>query len=335
MSEAPPAPSTGNRALRGVLFLLFAAVVATGVGGYLYWRSLLGVSTDDAYLRADIVQVPAEVSGRIVSVSVIENQHVHQGDVLMQVDDADYALRVAQAEANLAAARFDAERAEKAAQLTRSDTRKGEVRLADAKRELGLQEELVSGGASVKAVVDRAAAMTAMAQQDVASAQVAIAAADVSIHAAKSRVEAAEAAVAVARRDQGLTLVHAPCDGVASKVDLQPGELVQRGQAALAIVADARYVVANFKETDLARIHPGDAVEIDIDAFPAQPLVGTVDSVGAGTGSIFSLIPADNASGNFIKVVQRVPVRILVADQAAATAMPAGLSANVLVKSAR
>lgn len=187
----------------------------------------------------------------------------------------------------------------------------------------------------MRAVVDRAAALTAMAQQDVTSAQVAIAAAEVSIQAAQSRVEAAQAAVAVARRDQALTTVHAPCDGVASKVDLQPGELVQRGQAALAIVTDGRYVVANFKETDLARIHPGDAVDIDVDAFPEQPLVGTVDSVGAGTSSIFSLIPADNASSNFIKVVQRVPVRIHVDDPPSATAMPAGLSANVLVKSAR
>lgn len=303
-----------------------------GVVGYLWWRSTLGVSTDDAFLRADIVQVPADVGGKIVEVDVIENQHVHTGDVLLKIDDSDYALRLAQAQANLAAAVNDADRADSAAAMARSDAKKGQFRFADAQREEGLQERLAAGGASVPANVDRATTVAALAGQDVATSRVAITVAEGAADAAHARVDAAQATVDLAQRDLSMTVIRAPSDGVASKVNLQVGEMVQRGQAALAIVPDVRYVVANFKETDLQRIHVGDDVDIDIDAYPKAPLTGKVESIGAGTGSVFALIPADNASGNFIKVVQRVPVRVAIEDPTAAT-YPAGLSVNVLVKS--
>lgn len=324
----PPAP----RRSRFGAFLVLAVLVGGLVGGYLWWRGRGGVSTDDAFLRADVVQVPAEVGGRVVEVLVAENVHVDAGAPLLRLDPSDYQLKVAQAEANLAAAQADARRAEEAAAAARSDVRMGEVKRADADRERRLQEGLAAEGAAVKVAAERAAATASVASQGVSTARMALHAAVAAAEAARARIPAAEAALALARRDLALTEVRAPTAGVASKVELQPGELVQRGQTVLALVPDARYLVANFKETDLARIHPGDPVDIEVDAYPDAPLSGTVASVGAGTGAVFALLPADNATGNFIKVVQRVPVRVALASDA--SRLPAGLSATVRVRSA-
>ncbi len=333
--SATVVPASGlGRVVRLVLFLVAAVVIVACVGGYLVWRNSLGVSTDDAFLRADVVQVPAEAGGRIVEVHVAENQHVKKGDLLLKVDNTDYVLKVAQADANLKAAKEDVERARSAVVVSRSDAKKGTVRVADAKREADLQRRLAEGGASVEAAVDRASAVAALAAQDEVTVRAGIDVAEKAIDAALARVEVSSIALQLAQRDLDLTEVHAPCDGVAQKVDLQVGEMVQRGQPTLAIVPDARFVVANFKETDLSRIAVGAAVDVELDAYPDADLVGRVESLGAGTGAIFALIPADNASGNFIKVVQRVPVRISVTDPKAST-YPAGISATVLVKSAK
>ena len=266
----------------------------------------------------------------MVEVQVKEGQHVAAGDLLVRIDDTDYRLHVAQAQANLAAAEADARRAEEGAVATRSDIAMGKVRLSDAERERKLQEVLAAGGASVQAAVDRARAASAMAAQGIRTAQAGLDASQAAVAAAQARVPAAQAAVDLALRELEHCEVRAPHAGVASRVELQPGELLERGAPVLAIVPDERYVVANFKETDLERIHVGDPVKIEIDAYPQRPLAGTVESIGAGTGAVFSLLPADNASGNFIKVVQRVPIRIALRGEPPSD-MAAGLSANVTV----
>jgi membrane fusion protein (multidrug efflux system) len=307
-----------------------ALLVLLVVGGGLYWRGMQGVSTDDAFVRTDLVQVGAEVAGRVVEVHVKENQHVKAGDTLYVIDRTDYELKVAQAEANLAAAVADAKRAEESAAATRSDYRTGQLRLSDAERELARQAQLANGGAAVQAAVDRASTSKDVAEQTLKTAYVGLSAAMAGVEAAQSRVPAAEAALSLARHELANTEIKAPADGVASKVDLQVGELVNRGQPLLAIVPDDRYVVANFKETDLSWIHVGDPASIDVDALSGPDLEGKVESIGAGTGAVFSLLPADNASGNFVKVVQRVPVRIAI-DQLPNAELPAGLSATVTV----
>ena len=313
------------------MFSVIAVIGALAVAAFLVWRWRSGVSTDDAFVRADLVQVAAEVGGRVVASEIEENQHVEVGQVLYRIDDTDYALKVAQAQANLAAATADAKRAEESSSATRSDLRTGQVRLEDAERELRRQEQLVSGGAAVQASVDRAGTSAAVAAQTLRTARVGVSAAMAAVEAAQARVPAAQAALDLARRELSYTEIKAPASGTASKVDLQVGELVQRGQPILAIVPDERFVVANFKETDLDGIHVGDAVDIDIDAFPDGDFEGSVQSIGAGTGAMFSLLPADNASGNFVKVVQRVPVRISMTT-APAVQLPAGVSATVTVR---
>lgn len=327
-SSPPPAP---RKKRRFGVFVVLALLIFAGVGGWLWMRHQAGVSTDDAFLRADLVMVPAEVGGRVVEVAVQENQRIKAGDLLLRVDDSDYALRVKQAQSNLDAANADLKRVTDAAKATKSDAQSGKVRLADATRERDLQAGLAEGGAGVQVAVDRANTARSLAAQGVQTAAAAVAAAEDAVEAASTRVPAAEAALALAQRELGLTKVVAPVDGTISKVDLQPGELVQRGQSVFAIVPDDRYVVANFKETDLDRIHIGDPVRIEVDAYPDQELRGTVASLSPGTGSVFSLLPADNASGNFIKVVQRLPVRISL-NPGDGAGMAAGLSANVTVQ---
>ncbi len=310
-------------------FAAVAAVIAVGVGGYVAWRHAQGVSTDDAFVRADIVQVPAEVAGRVTEVVAKENAHVARGDLLLRLDDSEYRLKVAQAQAALAAAEADARRAQEASQASRSDIESAQLRLKDAKREAKLQTDLAGGGASVQSAVDRASNTATVAAQTVSSAQASLDANVAAVEAARARVPAAQAALDLAARDLSLTEIRAPADGIASRIELQPGELVQKGQPLLAVVPDERFVVANFKETDLDRIAVGARVRVEVDAYPDLDLVGSVESVAAGTGATFTLLPADNATGNFIKVVQRVPVRIALDS---APRIPAGLSATVRVE---
>ena len=310
-------------------FAALAAIVAVGVGGFVAWRHAQGVSTDDAFIRADIVQVPAEVAARVVEVIAKENAHVAKGDVLLRLDATEYELKVAQAKAALASAEADARRAQESSEASRSDIEAAQLRLKDARREANLQTELASGGASVQSSVDRANSTATVAAQSVSTAQAGLDANLAGLEAAQARVPAAQAALALAERDLSLAEIRAPQDGTTSRIELQAGELVQRGQPLLAIVADDRYVVANFKETDLDRIAVGAPVKIEVDAYPDLDLEGTVESISPGTGAVFSLLPPDNATGNFIKVVQRVPVRIAIDGD---TTVPAGLSATVRIQ---
>jgi membrane fusion protein, multidrug efflux system len=308
-------------------FLGVALSIVAAMGGFVAWRHSLGVSTDDAFVRADIVQVPAEVGARVVEVDVKENQHVEKGDLLLKLDDSDLRLKVLQAEAALAAAEADSKRAIEAALASRSDIQANQLRLKDARREAKLQTELAGGGASVQSAVDKASSTATVAAQAVTTAEAGLQANLAGQEAAAARIPAARAALDLAKRELALTEVRSPSAGTASRIELQPGELVQRGQALLAIVPDERYVVANFKETELDQIQVGAPVSIRVDAFPDTRIEGVVESLAAGTGSTFSLLPPDNATGNFIKV----PVRIAL-KTSLSFPLPAGLSATVQVE---
>jgi len=329
--EPPSTPSEARRR-RAPGIALLALVAASAIGGaVLYHRWAGGVTTDDAFVKADTVQVAAEVGGRVVEVAVRENQPVHAGDLLVRIDSSDYALRVVQAEANLAATEADARRADAAISVSRSDLKTGEVRLSDAERENHLQSTLQDGGAAAPAVADRARAAAAITAQTLETARVGVSAAEAGREAARARVETARAALDLAKRDLALTEVRAPRDGVAAKVDAAVGELAQRGTPLCVIVPTEVYVVASFKETDLAAVAPGRPAVVTLDAWPDLDLAGMVESIGAGTGASFSLLPADNASGNFIKVVQRVPVRITL-DRAEIDGRPIPVGVSALVR---
>lgn len=314
----------------GLLFAAFAVAVIAVVCGVLWYRHHSGVSTDDAFVRSSISHVSPDVGGRVLEVRAQENGHVAKGDLLVVLDDEPYQLGATAAEAALQAATADAERAAAASGASDAQVALAEARLTEARRERKLQTDLVAAGSSVQSALERARDAVHVAEAALSAAQRQAESATAATAAARAHVESARAAVALARRDVGHTRVTSPVDGIATRVETVPGDWLRPGQSLFAIVPDEVYVVANFKETQLDEIHVGDPVDVRVDAYPELTLHGSVQSIGAGTTAAFSLLPADNASGNFVKVVQRVPVRIALDEVDRPLAV--GLSVRVRVR---
>ena len=367
--------------------------VAVGVAAFIYIAGRGKENTDDAQVEAHVSPVASRVSGQVKKVLVQDNQHVVVGQVLVELDDADFLVRSASTHADLAAAQAQYHAAQATLELTRKqvesnlaiarggiaqasavsgstqsniDQAKADVAAAQSRHALAQTEyartkRLVDSGAVPVSELDarsdglaQSEAMLAAARARVTMAessrsnssgtteaargrlliaqavpeQIAVVAAQVEV--AKAKVDQAQAAVNQADLNLGYTKIHAEFEGNVSKRSVEPGQLASPDRALMAIV-DTReeWIVANFKETQLAKLHPGQKATIEIDGLASQILHGTVESLQAGTGSRFSLLPADNASGNFTKVTQRVPVKILL-DKQAAELRP-GMSADVTV----
>ncbi|MGH7616663.1 MAG: HlyD family secretion protein [Gemmatimonadaceae bacterium] len=288
-------------------------------------------STDDAAVDGHLVPVLAKVSGYVQSVNAGDNDHVKADSVLVTIDPAEYRVRLAQAEADLAAARASAggggtngqaqaaveqatgQRASLDAQIAAA--RANEVK---ARQDLGRMEELAGKQIVSKQQLDgaRAAAEAAAAnvlalQRQTSAATGTVASAEAGVRLATARLQGAQAARDNAELQLKYTRVPAPASGIMSRKQVEPGQLVQAGQPLFTIVTDTGvFITANFKETQLADLRVGQPVEIDVDAYGGATATGCVESVSAATGSKFALLPPDNATGNFTKVVQRVPGRI-------------------------
>ncbi len=337
-------------------------------------------STDDAQIEADIVPVAARVAGQVQKLAAQDNQHVKKGDLLLQLDDADYAARVAQAEAELETTAAQAAAADAQAQVAAAGARGGftsaragvsgssaalataqagltraEAEERKAALELQRSKELRKANVVPQSKLDddqssyevaRAALQQARAALDAAQSRIgeargrldqsapvtqAIAVAEANARLAHARQKSAEAALALARLQLSYTKVYAQEDGQVTRLTAREGQMVQPGQPLAALVPDRTYLVANFKETQIGRMKSGQEVDIEVDAYPGRKLEGKVESLAGGTGSRFSLLPPDNASGNFVKVVQRVPVRIAWVNPPADLALRPGLSADVTV----
>jgi membrane fusion protein (multidrug efflux system) len=394
VAAAPaPAPVKPARSRRPFAILGVALVLALiGVGVY---RHLTAgqESTDDAQIAADTVPVATRVGGIVSHVAIKEDQLVKKGDLIAQIDDADYTARVQQAEADLAIAQAQAASAEAQSQIVDATSRGGldaaraalrgssvgvssaasevaaaraalaraEVDAHKAEIDLNRAKTLKAANAipaerldTAQLAYDSSRASLAQAKAQVALAMDAknaaqshvgeargrlsqsapiepqIAAAKAGVDLAHARVQSAQAALVLAKLQLGYTHIVSPVDGVASKLMVHDGQLVTVGQPVIALVPSTTYVIANFKETQVGEMRVGQRADIELDAFPGRKFEGQVSSLSGGTGASFSLLPADNATGNFVKVVQRVPVRIAwrsPPDQA----MRAGLSADVTV----
>ncbi|HEY0928101.1 HlyD family secretion protein [Brevundimonas sp.] len=335
-------------AVKKRLPLIIAGVVGLGlvVGGVVWWQGKQRwEATDNAFVQADTTSVSPQVEGYVVEVLVADNQRVEAGQVLIRLDDADARVKLAQAEANLAAleagvANVDA-RAEQEQALIAS--RAASVAQAQAQADLARQQvdrygQLAAQGwvSQQRIETERASARTA--QASVAEAQAALAAEQRTAGVLGSTreqsvasVEQARALVDQARIALERTVIRAPVSGVVGARGVRVGQYVRPGGAILSIVPlGDTYVVANFKETQLDRLRLGQTVEIKADAFKGEPLVGHIDSFAPATGSEFALIPVENATGNFTKITQRVPVRIRV-DRREGAALRPGLSVEVKV----
>ena len=323
----------------GRLALMLALPLLLAIGGTVYWQSLQGqVSTDNAYVKQDKVSVSAEVGGHILEVFVKEDQPVKAGDLLFRIDSEPYRLQMAQADAAIAAAQANVIAMSNASAMSGADVAAAQESIRYAQSNFDRQKALWNKGFTTKAAYDAALHQVEQAkdQLSIAEAKSREAAAKLStgpqVPGVNPQVAAARAQRANAELNLRRSEVRAPISGMATQADrLQVGQEAITGLPLLTIVAsDSTYIEANFKETDLAEMKVGQPAEVRFDAYPDLKLKGHVGSIGAGTGSEFSVLPAQNATGNWVKVTQRVPVRIVL-DEKSPRRLISGLSTKVKV----
>ena len=328
--------SVTEPAKRKRLALMISLPLLIAVVGLYFW--LTGgatVSTDNAYVKQDVTAISTQVNGPVAAVYVRENQHVNRGDILYRVDPAPFEAALHAAEAQLAAARLQTHELVVEAAGTGSDIRGSEANLAIARRAFERQAALMKQGFTTKADYDDAANELAKAENELGNARAKSNEATAAIAPGGNQpaIAAALALIEKAKLDLAHTVIRAPTSGTIVKSDrLLVGQTAITGVAMLSIVGDRQaWVEANFKEGDLAKMAVGQPAEVTFDAYPGVKIKGHVASIGAGTGSEFSVLPAQNANGNWVKVTQRVPVRIAF-DAKPPREMIAGLSSTVEVR---
>lgn len=326
-----------------VLGLLLAVGVATAV---VYWIGSQGFeSTDDATVEGRVIPISPQIAARVEAVRINDNEMVRKGDLLVELDPTDYQVAVDQAKASeLAAAGKLAEaRANVDSAKAARDEATAAVAIADANASSAqsdynryLEASRSNAGAISRQQMDAVtaswrstAAQVQEARAKLAAAEAQIATSDAAVASAQAELQRAAADSHRAQVNLSYCQIKAPEDGRITRKNIEPGSYVQAGQSLFAIVPNEFWIVANFKETQLDRMRAGQSVKIRIDAYPEREFTGKVDSIQAGTGARFSMLPAENATGNFVKVVQRIPVKILL-DAGAADAdhpLAAGMSA--------
>jgi membrane fusion protein (multidrug efflux system) len=335
----PPVEQTRAQKLRRPIMIGGVALIV-GFAAWFYFTGGRYESTEDAYVNAARVAISTNVPGRVVELRVHDNQRVRKGDLLFKLDDRPFQLKVDEARAKLSNAKLQVEALKATYRQKQSELRSAEDPLAYEKRESERQTRLLSSGISSQAQVDRAVHARDAAAQAVAAAQQEIASTvanlggDPSIDPDKHpSVQQAKAELDRAELDLSYTTIYAPVDGVVTQVErLQVGDYVNAATPVFALVAtDDLWVEANFKEVQLARMREGQPATVEIDTYGDRTFKGHVASLSPGTGAQFSVLPAQNATGNWVKVVQRLAVRVHIDDADADHPLFAGLSATVKV----
>lgn len=339
-----------RKVLRSVFFASIA-VVAVGIGASYGWRwwtvGRFFESTDNAYVQADIVTISPKVQGYVRDVKVADNQPVKAGEILAVIDDEDYAAKVAEARAAVETRRMAIIAADKQLAYQRSMVEQAQAALASsdadrerARRDFARYRDLAGNEYASKQKLEisetdarKADAGTAKARAALASEKDRIAMIEADRRQSEAALKQAEAALVTAEIARDDTVIRAAVDGVVGNRSVQVGQLVRPGVQLMVLVPlPDVFVVANFKETQLRRMRTGQKVVLELDAFPGRPIEGRVDSFAPASGSQFSLLPPENASGNFTKIVQRLPVRIAVPrDNVLAGLIRPGLSVVVSV----
>jgi membrane fusion protein (multidrug efflux system) len=326
--------------------LVAVAGILIVVAGVLWWlHARQYESTDDAFIDARTVTISPQVGGAIVAVPVTDNQLVSAGATLVDIDPRDYQAAVAQAKGQVdqavaTVANLDAQIEAQKARIDQAakQVAQAQAALTLAERENVRAQELVKRGAGTQQQADQAAStlrqdqasfLAAQANQVVAEKQIPVL--ETQKQGAEAQLEQARATLTQAQTNLSRTHITAPVAGRVTKLSAAIGLYAQPGQALLMFVPETVWVTANFKETQLAHMRPGQPVEITVDAYPGHTLHGHVDSIQAGSGAAFSLLPPENATGNFVKVVQRVPVKI-VFDQPPDVYLGPGMSVVPTVK---
>ncbi|MCS3891584.1 membrane fusion protein (multidrug efflux system) [Bradyrhizobium japonicum USDA 38] len=323
----PPASSLWSR----LAIPLFAVIVALAFVALATLRfdewvgNAVVQTTNDAYVRSDLTRLASRVSGEVLTVGVTDFQRVKAGDLLIQIDPADYEAQVAQSEAAVAAAQAVLDNLSNQIELqyatiaqAQAAQLSAEALEVEARQEQDRQKSLTQTEAGTRQRLEQAVAGYAKAQADVRASRAVIAAQQHQLEVLQGTkkqraadVAAAKATLASAKLKLGYTRITAPFDGVVGERQVQPGDYVNIGTNLINVVPLPKvYVIANYKETQLTHVAPGQPVEITVDGFPREKLRGKVERIAPATGAQVALLPPDNATGNFTKVVQRIPVRI-------------------------
>jgi membrane fusion protein (multidrug efflux system) len=324
--------------LRLPLMLLGPAVVAIGA---LWWYVTSGryVETDDAYIQSARTMISADIAGRVMAVEVHDNQRVTKGQVLYRLDPASYQASVNDAQAQLGIARLQVQALKATYQQKLAENKSAQETLDYSQREYDRQKKLLGSGVSSQQQFDQASNGLEVARQRVAATQQDIANVlaqlggnpDIPIndHPMVQRVQAVLDGRQIDLKD---TVIRAPDDGTVTKVDqLQIGDYITAATPVFSLMSDRKWVEANFKETELTHMRPGQDATVEIDTYPGVEFHAKVASLSPGTGLTFSLLPPENATGNWVKVVQRLPVRLTLDDVGPDTPLHAGLSVTVNV----
>lgn len=320
----PPPPQQRRRKLK-IVVLIIVGLLVLAAGAFYYFRFIAPYeSTDDAFVDGYVTIVSSRVPGQVARLLVTDNQRVQEGDVLVELDPRDYETSLANAKADLATAQSRSDEAR--AQVKVSAAKVAQAQAAESAAEAENQRaaddlkryESVESRAVSKTAFDLAQAQARSTKADLEAAHSQVKAAqaqetlsEAAVETAAAAVKQAQAKVRQAELNLSYTKIIAPVAARVTARTVQPGNYVQPGQALLALVPTNVWVTANFKETQLTDMRPGDSVEVQVDAYPNQKLKARVDSLQAGSGARFSLLPPENAVGNYVKVVQRVPVKIV------------------------
>ncbi|MBR0895105.1 HlyD family secretion protein [Bradyrhizobium tropiciagri] len=309
-------------ATAGACLLLLALV-----GGGAYWLNIRHYeSTDDAFVAARSFAVAAKVGGYVVEVPVTDNQHVNAGDLLARIDERDYKIsvdqasaQVAVAEANIANVQAQIDSQQEQIKEAKAQAQQADAQLKFAEQEAARAQDLVEKGAGTvqrqqqtRSDLDAQQANASRARTAVTAAELGVKTLDAQLKSSKASLEQAQTQLDQAKLNLQYTRITAAQSGRIVKLSGAVGTFVAPAQSVMMLVPDEVWITANYKETQLTDMRPGQPVEIRIDAYPGRKLTGHVASVQPGSGTAFSLLPAENATGNFVKVVQRVPVKIVV-----------------------
>ena len=341
--EIPKEPRNWRGLIRPVLLLL-GPLVALTVGVYFYLQGGRYVSIDNAYVKASMVIVANDVAGMVKQVSVTNNQLIAAGQDLFRFDDEAFRIALVSAEAQLAQVRNEIEGTKATWRQKQEDLRTDQLQIAFFEREFQRQQELVNNSVVSRAQFESARRNLDVARQQLAANRqvlggiVAALSGDPDIAPERHpRFLAAQAHRDQAARDLRRVVVTAPIAGIVTNVDkLQAGQYLAAGAAALSLVSsDNFWIEANPKETELTHVRPGQPVEITVDTYPGQTWQGTVASLSPASGAEFALLPAQNTSGNWVKVVQRIPIRLSIEQNSGQPVLRAGMSAVAVIDTGR
>jgi len=315
----PVQPATGSRRKKRaglVMSLLLAIAVCGGIG--LWVRSSTHITTDDAFVEARIHSISAKVPGTVVRVAVRDNQFVKKGALLVELDPADYKVRVAHAAATLDIAKNETSGTYAQADAARSAVNADRARLEQADLDLQRGKALYKKDVIPREQLDRLETSRKVAAAKLVESECAVRQALSLLGLAGSggkdaQVARRKAELEESRLNLSYTKIYAPADGYVTRKSVEPGNNLQPGQPLIALVAlDDAWITANYKESQLTHVKPGQKVTFRVDAYPGRKFRGNVESIMAGTGAAFSLLPPENATGNYVKVTQRIPVRIAI-----------------------